>query len=57
MQEVCEKARVGQNNRELILGQSLPVNHEYANGVEVDTPCGDVSTREIIVIVPALMEL
>ena len=46
--------RVGRKKCELILGQSLPADHEYADGFGVDTPCGDVSTREIIVIVPAL---
>ena len=40
-----------------LLGQSLPANHEYADGVGVDTPCGEASTREIIVIVPALFQL
>ena len=40
-----------------LLGQSLPANHKQANGVGVDTPCGEVSAREIIVIVPALLEL
>ena len=40
-----------------LLDRSLPANDERANGVGVDTPCGDVSTREIIVIVPALLEL
>ena len=49
--------RVGRDNCELILGQSLPANHHQANGVGVDTPCGEVSTREIIGIVPALLEL
>ena len=57
---VCEKyarKRVGRNNCALISGQSLPADHEYANGVGVDTPCGEVSTRELIVIVSALLEL
>ena len=49
--------RVGGNSCELILVQSLPADHEYANGVEVDTPCGVVLTREIILVVPALLEL
>ena len=40
-----------------LLGQSLPANRERANGVGVDTPCAQVSTREIVVIVPALLEL
>ena len=39
-----------------LLGQSLPANHDKkTNGVGVDTPCGEVSTQEIIVIVPALV--
>ena len=41
----------------ILLGQSLPANHDYANVVGVDTPCGEVLTQEIIVIVPALLEL
>ena len=40
-----------------LLGQSLPANHEQTNVVAVDTQCGEVSTREIIVIVPALLKL
>ena len=40
-----------------LLGQSLLANHEQANGVGVDTPCGELSTWEIIVTVPALLEL
>ena len=49
--------RVSRNNCELILSYNVPADHEYANGVGVDTPCGEVSTREVIVIVPALLEL
>ena len=45
---------------ELVVGllrQTLPATHEQANGVGVDTPCGEVSTREIIVIVLTLLDL
>ena len=41
----------------LLLGQSLPANYEWADRVGVDRPCGKVSTREVVVIVPALLEL
>ena len=58
---VCEKCATKPEWVELIvslLDQSQPANHEkQAYGVGVDTPCEEVSTREIIVIVPALLEL
>ena len=40
-----------------LLGRSLPANDEQASGIGVDTPCGEVSTREIIVVVPAYLEM
>ena len=57
MREVCDKNRLGRNNCELIGSKPTSQSREKSqfNGVGVDTPCG--STREIIVIVPALLGL